>query len=125
MGHQPDPAADAERLRGLIRDAHAAVKDLRAAIRETAQLREQLAARFEASAAESIKDLANWLQAEGNRMTASLNASVEAARADLARRLFDARIQYDKSADNFVIVFGGAMFDENEPLPYPERIDPR
>lgn len=125
MGHNPDPAAEAEQLRGLIRDAHAAVKDLRAAIRETEQLRAQLTARFEESAGDAIKELSNFLQSEGNRMTASLNASVEAARAELAKRLFDARIQYDRRADNFAIVFGGAKFVEDEPMPYPERIPPR
>ena len=124
MGHTPDPAAEADRLRGLIRDAHAAVKDLRAAIRETEQVRAQLVARFEASASDSIRELSNWLQSEGNRMTASLNDSVEVARAEVARRLFDARIQYDKAADNFMIVFEGAKFVENEPMPYPERMTP-
>lgn len=125
MGHDPDPAAEAERLRGLIRDAHAAVKDLRAAIRETEQLRAQLVDRFELAANEAIAELSNHLQTEANRLTAQLNDSVRATRDDIARHLLDARIQYDRAADNFVIVFAGAKYVEDEPMPYPERIPPR
>ena len=124
MGHDPDPAAEADRLRGLIRDAHAAVKDLRAAMREAAQLGDCLAARFEDIANREVMDMANQLQQQANDLTASLNASVEATRDEIARRLFDARIQYDQAADNFVIVFQGAKFVDNEPLPYPERMTP-
>jgi len=121
VGHDRDPAAEADRLRGLIRDAHAAVKDLRAAIRETGQLREQLTARFEESANQAIRDLANHLQAIANEYSAGLNASVEAARQEIADRLFDARIEYDEAADNFMVVFRGARFREDTPAPYPER----
>lgn len=124
MGHNPDPAAEADQLRGLIRDAHAAVKDLRAAIRETEQVRAQLTGRFEAAANEAIAELSNHLQAYANRLTAQLNASVEAARQEIVNHLADTRIQYDKAADNFVIVFAGAKFIENEPMPHPERMSP-
>lgn len=124
MGHDPDPAAEADRLRGLIRDAHAAVKDLRAAIRDTEQLRAQLVDKFEAAANDAIAELSNFLQTDANRLTAQLNASVEAARDEIAQHLFDARIEYDKAADNFVIVFQGAKFAEREQLPYPERMTP-
>lgn len=124
MGHDPDPAAEAERLRGLIRDAHAAAKDLRAAIRDTEQLRGRLVDKFEAAANDAIAELSNFLQAEANRLTADLNASVRATRDDIAQHLLDARIQYDRAADNFVIVFAGAKYVEDEPLPYPERITP-
>ena len=125
MGHNPDPAAEAEQLRGLIRDAHAAVKDLRAAIRDTEQLRAQLVDRFEAAANEAIAELSNFLQGEANRLTADLNASVRATRDDIAQHLLDARIVHDPEANNFVIVFAGAKYVENEPMPYPERIPPR
>lgn len=124
MGHDPDPAAEADRLRGLIRDAHAAVKDLRAAIRETGQLRAQLAAQFEESANQAIGELANHLQRVANEQAADLNAHVEEARAEVARHLFDARIKYDETADNFVVVFQGAKFIEDTPAPYPERMAP-
>jgi len=121
MGHDPDPAAEADRLRGLIRDAHAAIKDLRAAIRETAQLRDQLTARFEESVNQAIRELNNHLQEIANEYSAGLNANVEAARQEIANHLFDARIEYDKSADNFMVVFRGAKFREDTPAPYPER----
>ena len=125
MGHDPDPAAEADRLRGLIRDAHAAVKDLRAAVRETEQLRGQLVDRFETAANEAIAELSNFLQAEANRLTAQLNAEVRAVRDDIAKRLLDARIVHDPQADNFVIVFSGAKYVEDEPMPYPERMTPQ
>lgn len=121
MGHAPDPAAEADRLRGLIRDAHAAVKDLRAAIRETEHTRAQLAARFEESANDAIGELANHLQVIANEYSAGLNANVEAARHEIAQHLFDARIKYDEAADNFVVVFQGARFQEDTPAPYPGR----
>jgi DNA anti-recombination protein RmuC len=121
VGHDPDPAAEAEQLRGLIRDAHAAVKDLRAAMRESAQLRGQLDAQFEETANQAIGELANHLQEMANEYAAGLNASVEAARQEIAERLFDARIEYDEAADNFVVVFRGAKFIEDTPAPYPER----
>ena len=124
MGHDPDPAAEADRLRSLIRDAHAAVKDLRAAIRDTEQLRAQLTAKFEAAANDAIGELANHLQKIANEYAAGLNANVEAARQEIAQHLFDARIKYDETADNFVVVFQGAKFDENRPPPCPERITP-
>ena len=124
MGHNPDPAAEADQLRGLIRDAHAAVKDLRAAIRDTGQLRAQLTDRFEAAANDAIAELANHLQTIANGYSAGLNANVEAAREEIARHLFDARIRYDETADNFVVVFQGAKFIEDTPAPYPERMAP-
>ena len=121
MGHAPDPGAEAEKLRGLIRDAHAAVKDLRAAIRDTDRLREQLAARFEESVNEALGELANHLQQMANEYSAGLNDSVDAARQEIASHLFDARIEYDEKADNFAVVFRGAKFVDDTPLPYPER----
>lgn len=124
MGHDPDPAAEAEQLRGLIRDAHAAVKDLRAAIREAAQLRAGLAAEFQAAASAEIMDVANHMQAQANAAAAELNASVKTAREEIAQRLFDARIEYDQAADNFKIVIPGAVFDQDAPAPYPERMTP-
>lgn len=124
MGHNPDPAAEAEELRGLIRDAHAAVKDLRAAMREARQLGAGLAGDFEVIANSEVMDMANQVQQLANEMTVSLNASVEAARLEIVQRLGDARIQYDKAADNFVVVFQGAKFTEGTPLPYPERMTP-
>lgn len=125
MGHDPDPAAEADRLRGLIRDAHAAVKDLRAAMRQAAQLAAALTADFEAIAAREVKDMSNQLQLVANDHAAALNASVETARREVAQHLFDARIQYDEKADNFMVVFRGAQFIEDTPPPYPERITPQ
>lgn len=124
MGHDPDPAAEAEQLRGLIRDAHAAVKDLRAAMRQAAQLGAALAADFEATANREVMDMSNQLQALSNEYAATLNAQIEAARQEIAQHLFDARIQYDETADNFMVVFRGAKFIEDTPPPYPERITP-
>lgn len=125
MGHDPDPAAEAEQLRGVIRDAHAAIKDLRGAMRQAAQLAAAMTADFEDIAAREVKDMANQLQAAANDYAAALNASVETARREIAQHLFDARIKYDEAADNFVVVFQGAKFIEDAPPPYPERITPQ
>lgn len=122
MGHTPDPAAAAEQLRGVIRDAHAAVKDLRAAIRDARQLGASLAADMERIANGEVMDMANQLQRMANGYSAQLNAQVETARNEIAQHLFDARIEYDKAADNFVVVFQGARFTEDTPPPYPERM---
>jgi F0F1-type ATP synthase membrane subunit b/b' len=121
VGHDPDPAAEAEQLRGLIRDAHAAVKDLRAAIRDADRQRGQLDARVEESANQAIRELGNHLQLAANELAVELNANVEAARQEIANHLFDARIEYDEAADNFMVVFRGAKFAEDTPAPYPER----
>lgn len=121
MGHDPDPVAEAGRLRELIRDAHAAVKDLRAAIRDTEHTRAQLAAEFHAAATEEIERVANHMQAASNEHARDLNIAVEAARQEIAARLFDARIEYDEAAGNFRIVIPGARFIEDTPAPYPER----
>ena len=124
MGHDPDPATEAGQLREAIRDAHAAVKDLRAAIREARQLGAGLAAQFEDIASREIMDMANQLQQESNEYAAELNARVEAARQEIASRLLDARIEYDEKADNFAVIFRGAQFTEDSPPPYPERTRP-
>lgn len=124
MGHDPDPAAEAAQLRGLIRDAHAALKDLRAAMREARQLGPALVAEFQALATAEIQDVANHMQEQSNLRARELNAAVDAARVEIANRLFDARIVHDPVADNFKIVIPGASFDDHVPMPYPERMPP-
>lgn len=122
MGHDPDPGAEAAQLREAIRDAHTMLKDLRAAIREARQLGPELTAQFQDIVTREIMKLANHLQVSGNEYAAGLNASVEAARQDITRRLFDARIEYDQEADNFAVVFPGLKFADDIPPPFPEMM---
>jgi F0F1-type ATP synthase membrane subunit b/b' len=107
-------AAETEELRALVREAHAAIKDMdrlladyRRTHREAAQ--EARASAQQAAAAE-LDRFARHLQHEANAMAAELNRSVLAARAQIARQLAVAEVG-EHPDGRLYVKFGGNLFD--------------
>lgn len=121
MGRTLTPAEETELLRDTIRAAHETIKDLRKAIREAALLSDHLIARFETTANNQIRQLANWIQAEMNRHAASLNTDVAGARQEIVNQLAATYLEYDQDTGRIKLLFPAGAFDENVPLPHPDH----
>lgn len=121
MKDTPDPAAE---LRELIREAHGATRDLAQLLREYRRAVTdgiELATKAAQEAAQlELKRFSNHLQSEMNRSTASLNAAVQRAQEHVVRCLMMAELELDHETDRFKVIFSGAPFDANYPMPHPD-----
>jgi hypothetical protein len=109
-------------LRELVREAHGANKDLRAAIKEARGYSDSLIKMVEATAdacrtaaheagAAQIVAFGEHLQGEMNAAARDLNRAVEAARAHIARSLRPQIAALDPETGTLVIDFAGSLFD--------------
>jgi uncharacterized coiled-coil protein SlyX len=114
-------------LRELIREAHGATKDLRAAIREARDYAGSLTKIVDAAAeaarraaheagCEQLAAFQEHLQGELNRSAAKLNEAVTEARGHIARALTPKLAAIDADAAALVISFEGNLFDP-DPVP--------
>lgn len=103
-------------LRELVRDAHGATKDLRAAIREAKALEREMAetcAKAAGDAAIAEMDaFAVHIQREMNEKARDLNRAVDAARRHVVRSLTMASLVPDDQG-GLRVTFHGAAFDED------------
>jgi uncharacterized protein YukE len=115
------PAQLAE-LRELIRQAHGATKDLRAAIREARKMTDDMADACAKAAYEASNDeMARWaahVQREMNTRAADLNRAVDAARRHIISQLTMTRLI--PSGDGLRVEFAGANFDDDVPAAEPD-----
>lgn len=119
MGRNIPAGQEAQALRRLIRDAHAAAKKLDDAIRQADRLADRLVADFEAIHAREIKQLSNHFTEESNRHAASLNADVEEAKRMIFNEIMAGELRLDPAQQFFTLRLGTMRFDEHQPLPYP------
>jgi hypothetical protein len=110
---RPVPAAldTAEQLRQLVREAHAAAKDLRHAIREAQQLAGQLAAELQDRAEVEYVQWVGELQAAQNRHAADLNAAIVRARDAIIQALTLAELEAGEDFKTLRVKFRGPLFD--------------
>lgn len=120
MGRRQHVTDEEIRLGELIRSAHEAAKDLRAAIREANQLAPDLMARFEEFHQGEIQQLSNYFTTEGNRQSARLNAEVEQARVLITKQIMSGKAVFDADTRTVTISFGAGRFDDQVPPPYPQ-----
>jgi uncharacterized protein YukE len=113
-------------LRGLVREAHEAAKDARAAIRECKALTRDMADSCARAAFEASNDeMARWaahVQREMNGRAADLNRAVVAARDHIGRALMPkiGELLLDTDAAEparLVLEFEGSLFDADVPVP--------
>lgn len=121
MGHKPTPAEEIELLRETIRDAHAAIKDLRAEIRRADRLAPQLVEAFEQLHEREIEQLSNHMTAEANRQSALLNESVSQARQWILQQLTAQELVLDPANGVVLLNFPNRPLDDDVPLPYPQH----
>jgi len=118
--------AQLAQLRDLIREAHGATKDLRAAIREAKDYAGSLVQLVDAAADAARRaaheagcaQLAQFeahLQGEMNRSAANLNKAVAEARDHIGRALMPKLAALDTEAAAMIIEFEGNLFDANVP----------
>lgn len=129
-GNLDELPAQLAQLRDLIREAHGATKDLRAAIREARQFADGLVGLVDAAAesarraaheagVEQLAAFERHLQGEMNRSAAKLNQAVIEARGHIGRALTPKLASLDL-ADNgepgvLVVQFEGNLFDAEVP----------
>jgi Sec-independent protein translocase protein TatA len=111
---RPQPVAldTAEQLREATREAHAAVKDLRAAIRGARQLAGQLADEMQDRANAELAEWVNCMQADQNRHATELNAAVQRARDAIIEALTLAELEPDEEMKTLRVTFRGPLFDD-------------
>lgn len=119
--------AQLEQLRELIREAHGATKDLRAAIREAKGYADNLVKMVDAAADSARRaaydagcaQLAEYqahIQGEMNRSAAELNKAIVAARDHIGKALLP-KVAMALAADPgaLVVQFDGNLFDADVP----------
>jgi uncharacterized protein YukE len=120
-------------LRGLVREAHEAAKDARAAIRECKALTRDMADACAKAAFEASNDeMARWaahVQREMNARAADLNRAVIAARDHIGRAMLPkiGELLLDSDAAEparLVVEFSAALFDAEVPVPPEPEIPP-
>jgi CRISPR/Cas system-associated protein Csm6 len=121
VGRKVDLTPEEQRLVDLIRQAHEAMTDLKAVIREARALQPALVAGYEATHHREIKQLSNFFQSEMNRQSAELNAAVRAARSEITDQLAMAELVIDRDTKQARLLFSGRKFDDQIPLPYPDQ----
>jgi hypothetical protein len=116
---EAERARQVEELRLLIRQAHEAVRDLRAALRDARKLTDEFARGAEAAAhAAAAAELGRWqshVQAEMNRSAKLLNAAIERAREHIVKTLV---LEAADVADDGTVraVFAAPKFDDDVPV---------
>lgn len=123
MSREDDLAAELPgqlaELRELIRDAHGATKDIRAAIKEAKTLVADFAdacakAAFDASNAEMAR-WADHVQREMNDRARDLNRAVVAAQRHIVSQLTMTRLIPDGQGHGLRVEFEGSLFDADVP----------
>lgn len=107
-------------LRDVIREAHEAVKDLRAAIRTAQLMGPDLTKRFQEHADREIGELDNHLQTLINQQSTELNAAVKVARDAIINQLLITEMVLDPDTNRVSFHFPPFMFNDHEPLPHPD-----
>jgi uncharacterized coiled-coil protein SlyX len=113
-------------LRELVREAHAATKDLNRAIREAKEYASNLVRMVDAAAEASrraaheagcaqLEVFQDHIQTEMNRSAAELNKAIEAAREHIGRALMPKVAALDPDAGAILVQFDGNLFDANVP----------
>jgi uncharacterized coiled-coil protein SlyX len=113
-------------LRDLVREAHAATKDLNRAIREAKSYADDLVKMVDAAAeasrraahtagCEQLAAFQDHIQHEMNRSAAELNKAIEAAREHIGRALMPKVAALDPDAGAILVQFDGNLFDANVP----------
>lgn len=120
MGHRLSASEEAQLLRQATREAHEAIKDLRAAIREARALEPALVSEFEAVHQREIALLSNHIAEESNRHAAALNADIERARDMIWNQVMSGELVLSADKREVRLILGTARFDANQPPPYPE-----
>lgn len=121
MGRQPTPSEEVQLLRQATREAHEAIKDLRAAIREANDLASTLVARFEQIHTDEIRQLSNHFTQEANRHASDLNADVTHAKEMIFRQIMAGELVLDPNTNVIRLRLGDWRFDDQIPLPYPQH----
>lgn len=119
MGHRPSASEEVQQLRQATREAHEAMRDLLAAIREARALEPGLIAQFEAVHQREIRQLSNYFTEESNQQSANLNAAVERAREIITNQIMSGEATIDRHTSMITIRFGPGKFDDQVPPPYP------
>ena len=120
MGHRPSASEEVQQLRQATREAHEAMQDLLAAIRQARALEPGLVAQFEAVHQREIQQLSNFFTEESNRQSANLNHAVEQARKIITDQLMSGEAVLDRHTSKVTIRFGPGKFDDAVPPPYPQ-----
>jgi hypothetical protein len=110
------PAAldTAAQLRDLTRDAHAAAKDLRAAIREARALVAGLDGMIETRINDRIAELNQHVRADAQRYAAELNAGIVIAKRAIIDALTLAEIIPDDDFKTMRVRFKGPLIQATE-----------
>lgn len=119
MGRRLTASEETEVLAGVVRAAHEALKDLKAAIREATQLAPRLVAEFEATHHREMSLLSNHMTAEGNRAAGELNDAVDRARDEILRQLAAQELVLDRDNGVIKLLFSKGRFDDQVPPPFP------
>lgn len=120
MGRKLTVSEETEVLAGVVRAAHEALKDLKAAIREARALEPGLVEQYEATHHREIKQLSNFFTEESNHAATTLNNTVEEARVSIRDQLMAGEAVFDRHTSTVTIRFGSGAFDDQVPPPYPE-----
>lgn len=121
MGKRLTASEETRLLQDTIRLAHEATQALNDAIRQANALTPALVQEFEETHHRELAQLSNHMTAEGNRAAADLNASVDAARAEILRQLTAAELILDKDHDVVRLLFNRGRFDDQVPMPFPNH----
>lgn len=117
MGRRLTASEETQLLREVTRDAHAATKDLRAAIAEARALTPGLVTAFEQHHAREMQVLSDHINTEANRLAALLNESIDTARDVITDALTARELVLDPDNGVIRLMFGGSHFDDHVPSP--------
>ena len=119
MGHHPSASEEVQQLRQATREAHEAMQDLLAAIREARALAPSLVDEFQRIHTGEIRQLSNYFTSESNRQAASLNADIRHAREMIFNQIMAGELVLDPVRNVVFLRLGDVAFDDHQPVPYP------
>jgi hypothetical protein len=123
VGRTLTPAEQAEQLRDLIRQAHEAVKDLRAELRRADQLAPELVKRFEEVHDRETDQLVSHLTDTAVTVTDQMRAAVEEARGWMLDQLCARELVLDPVNNVVKLMFPHVDLQAGEvtKIPHPSR----
>ena len=119
MGHRPTASEEVQLLRQATREAHEAIQELRAVIREARALAPGLVSDFETVHQREVQLLSNHFNEESNRHAAQLNADIERARDMIMNDIMSGELVLSADKREVRLRLGPYRFDDRQPPPYP------